>query len=55
MNIVKEIGRTLFSKDTDQRVAKSLSKVKEADQITENINNRLSEIQKRFKLKTVKL
>ncbi|SDE93964.1 hypothetical protein SAMN05216464_1112 [Mucilaginibacter pineti] len=55
MNIVKQIGRKLFSKDTDQRVARSLNKVKEADQITENINNRLSEIQKSFKLKTAKL
>ncbi|MDB5143593.1 MAG: hypothetical protein JWQ66_2306 [Mucilaginibacter sp.] len=55
MNLVKQIGRKLFSKDTDHRFAKSLTKVKEADKVTENINSRLQEIQKKFKLKAVKL
>lgn len=55
MNLVKQIGQKLFSKDTDHRFAKSLTKVKEADQITENINSRLQEIEKKFKIKSVKL
>jgi hypothetical protein len=51
MKTVINLSRALFSKKANQSVANSLSKVKEADQVTETINKRLKEIQKRLKLK----
>ena len=51
MKTVINLSRTLFSKKTTPSVANSLTKVKEADQVTETINKRLKEIRKKFKLK----
>jgi hypothetical protein len=49
--IVAYIGKALFTKSTNSYFDNSLTKVKEADQVTETIHNRLKEIQKRLKLK----
>jgi len=51
MKRVINLSRALFSKKTNQSVANSLTKVKEADLVTETINRRLKEIQKKLKLK----
>ncbi|MGN8067683.1 hypothetical protein [Mucilaginibacter sp. SG564] len=51
MKTVKNFSRNVFSKNNDQQFANSLTHIKEADQITEAINKRLDEIQKKLKLK----
>jgi len=54
MSLINKISHSLFSKDTDYRFAKSLKSVKEADQVAASINQRLFELEKEFKSKTVK-
>ncbi|WPU94052.1 hypothetical protein SNE25_00750 [Mucilaginibacter sabulilitoris] len=51
MKAVINLSRALFSRNTNHRIANSLTKVKEADQVTENIHKRLKEIQKKLKNK----
>jgi len=55
MELIAQIRHKLLSTDTDRCFAKSLKKVKEADQISASITERLLEIQKSFKSKSIKL
>ncbi|WP_183565875.1 hypothetical protein [Mucilaginibacter sp. SP1R1] len=52
MKAVTRITNALFAKRANQGFTSSLNKVKEADQLTETIDKRLKEIQKKLKLKT---
>jgi isochorismate synthase EntC len=54
MNLINKISSSLFSKDTDHRFAKSLKNVKEADLVVASINQRLFELEKELKSKTVR-
>lgn len=51
MKRVINLSRALFSRTTNRRIANSLTKVKEVDQVTENINKQLREIELKFHLK----
>jgi hypothetical protein len=55
MKLITQISRKFFSTDTDHRFAKSLKKVKEADQVSASINERLLEIKKSFNLKSIEV
>ncbi|SDP85352.1 hypothetical protein SAMN05428975_3029 [Mucilaginibacter sp. OK268] len=51
MKTVLHLSRAVFSKNTDQQFANSLTHIKEADQVAEAINKRLNEMQKKLKPK----
>ncbi|WP_419700717.1 hypothetical protein [Mucilaginibacter sp. NFX135] len=51
MKTVIHLSRAAFFKNNDQQFANSLNHIKEANQIAESINKRLSEMQKKLKLK----
>jgi hypothetical protein len=55
MKLITQIRHICFSTDTDHRFAKSLKKVKEADQVSASINERLLEIKKSFNSKSIEL
>jgi hypothetical protein len=55
MNLLQKISCSFLSKDTDYRFARSLKKVKEADLLAANIDQRLFEIQKSQKAKSIKI
>jgi len=55
MKFITQLSRSFFSTDTDYRFAKSLKKVKEADQVSASINERLLEIKKRLNSKGIEV
>ena len=55
MNIIKRIGKILSDRETNPRFINSLKKVREADQLTESINQQLKELEKKIHQQAVNL